>query len=94
MSKKSTSPVHSSPLHREVPAVDVGSEKPSETNTNATLNRSSSSSVAPTPSGGSAGSTPTGTKGHFSMPPPSQPLLAGGTGSNDMTAIQEERELG
>jgi hypothetical protein len=43
------------------------------------------------PSIGSGVATPTGAKG-LSMPPPCQPLLSGGATSNEMTAIQEERE--
>ncbi|KAL7619983.1 hypothetical protein AAE478_010531, partial [Parahypoxylon ruwenzoriense] len=91
-SKKSNSPVHSSPLQREVPTaipvVEVN-EQPSETETNTTANRSSASSVIP--SAGSISTTPTGSRG-FSMPPPSQPLLEGGAIGGEMTAIQEERE--
>ncbi|KAI8627511.1 PAS domain-containing protein [Xylariaceae sp. FL1651] len=88
-SKKSNSPVHASPLHREISTGEV-SEHPSETDTTPSLNRSSTNSSM-APSTGSAGTTPTGAKG-LSMPPPSQPLLAGGAASNEMTAIQEERE--
>ncbi|KAI5925609.1 PAS domain-containing protein [Camillea tinctor] len=89
-SKKSNSPVHSSPLQREV-STGEGSEQPSETDTNTTLNRSSTNSSV-VPSNGSTGTTPTGSKG-FSMPPPSQPLLEGGALRSEMTAIQEEREV-
>ncbi|KAI0005216.1 hypothetical protein F4779DRAFT_630193 [Xylariaceae sp. FL0662B] len=87
-SKKSNSPVHSSPLQREVSTGEI-SEQPSETDTNTTVNRSSGSSMVP--SIGSATTTPTGTKG-FTMPPLSQPLLEGGALGSEMTAIQEERE--
>ncbi|KAI1491729.1 PAS domain-containing protein [Biscogniauxia mediterranea] len=89
-SKKSNSPVHSSPLQREVSTGET-SEQPSETDTNNTLNRSSANSSVG-PSNGSTGTTPTGSKA-FSMPPPSQPLLEGGSLRSEMTAIQEEREL-
>ncbi|RYP80218.1 hypothetical protein DL769_002576 [Monosporascus sp. CRB-8-3] len=91
MSKKSTSPAHSSPLHRGVSAGEL-SEHPSETDTNTIKHRSSSSNVGA--SGGSAGTTSTGSKGHPSVPPLSQPLLEGGVAGSEMTAIQEERELG
>ncbi|KAI1262015.1 PAS domain-containing protein [Xylariaceae sp. FL1019] len=84
-SKKSNSPVHASPLHREVSTGEL-----SEASTNTTMNRSSTGSSVP-PSMGSAGTTPTG-KVLSSMPPPSKPLLAGGASCNDMTAIEEERE--
>ncbi|KAI2602699.1 hypothetical protein GGR54DRAFT_653703 [Hypoxylon sp. NC1633] len=88
-SKKSNSPVHSSPLQREVPAGEIN-EQPSETDTNTTMNRSSGSSAIP--AAGSASTTPTGSRG-FSIPPPSQPLLEGGVIGSEMTAIQEEREV-
>ncbi|KAH9904582.1 PAS domain-containing protein [Xylariomycetidae sp. FL2044] len=90
-SKKSNSPVHSSPLyremstHREVSTGDV-SEQASETDTNPMVHRTPGTSV-PT----SNTTTPTGSKA-LSMPPPSQPLLEGGAAGSEMTAIQEERE--
>ncbi|TRX95887.1 hypothetical protein FHL15_003029 [Xylaria flabelliformis] len=90
-SKKSTSPVHASPLHREV-SMDEGLERSSEPKTTPNLTRSSTNSSMQTSNTGSASATPIGTKAS-SMPPPSQPLLTGGTNSNDMTAIQEEREI-
>ncbi|KAI5855046.1 hypothetical protein GGS23DRAFT_447531 [Durotheca rogersii] len=93
-SKKSNSPVHSSPLQREVPtAISAGEviEQPSETDTGTTLNRSSSSSVV-VPSTSSVNTTPTTSRG-LSIPPPSQPLLEGGAIGGEMTAIQEEREV-
>ncbi|KAI0418146.1 PAS domain-containing protein [Xylaria grammica] len=85
-SKKSTSPVHASPLHQEV-SVGEARERPSDTTPS--LTRSSTNSSLPTSSSNAA--TPTAAKGS-SMPPPSQPLLGGGANSNEMTAIQEERE--
>ncbi|KAI0458989.1 PAS domain-containing protein [Xylaria acuta] len=90
-SKKSTSPVRVSPLHREV-SIDEGHERSSEPKATPSLNRSSTGSGIPTNNTSSTGATPTGTKG-TSMPPPSQPLLGGGTNSNEMAAIQEEREI-
>ncbi|KAK9783534.1 putative White collar 1 protein [Seiridium cardinale] len=86
-SKKSASPVHASPLTREVSAGDV-SEHPSETDSAGTANRSLGSSVDPNTS---AGTTPTALKGS-SKPPLSQPLLEGGAESGQMSAIREERE--
>ncbi|KAK8022477.1 PAS domain-containing protein [Apiospora rasikravindrae] len=80
-SKKSTSPVHSSPLQREVSTGEI-SEQPSETDSMTTAQRSLSSS---------AGTTPTGSKGP-SKPPLSQPLLEGGAESGPMASIREERE--
>ncbi|KAI0382613.1 hypothetical protein F5Y04DRAFT_49310 [Hypomontagnella monticulosa] len=88
-SKKSNSPVHSSPLQREVPTAEM-TEQPSETDTTTTMNRSSGSSVVP--SAGSVNTTPSVSRG-FSMPPPSQPLLGSGVIGSEMTAIQEEREV-
>ncbi|TGJ86244.1 hypothetical protein E0Z10_g2542 [Xylaria hypoxylon] len=87
-SKKSTSPGHASPLHQGV-SVGETRERPSEAKSAPSLSRSSTNSSMPTSSGNTA--TPTGAKG-LSMPPPSQPLLGGGANSNEMTAIQEERE--
>ncbi|CAJ2508816.1 Uu.00g138420.m01.CDS01 [Anthostomella pinea] len=89
-SKKSASPVHASSLQREVSTGEI-SEQPPESDTNTTPNRSSTTPSG-VPSSGSTGTTPTNPKA-FSMPPPSQPLLEGGVGGNEMTAIQEEREV-
>ncbi|ORY60707.1 PAS domain-containing protein [Pseudomassariella vexata] len=86
-SKKSTSPVHSSPLQREMPNGKI-SQHASEADSMSSANRSQTSSVAPTTS---AGTTPTGSKGYSNNPPLSQPLLEGGAESGQMTAIQEER---
>ncbi|KAK6080045.1 white collar-1 (GATA zinc finger) [Seiridium cupressi] len=86
-SKKSASPVHASPLTREVSAGEV-SEHPSETDSAGNANRSLGSSVDPNTS---AGTTPTAMKGP-SKPPLSQPLLEGGAESGQMSAIREERE--
>ncbi|KAI1175330.1 PAS domain-containing protein [Nemania sp. FL0916] len=84
-SKKSTSPLHASPLHREISISEASDAKNPPT-----LNRSSTGSSIPT-SNSSVAVTPTGIKGP-SMPPPSQPLLGCGVNGNEMTAIQEERE--
>ncbi|KAI1479593.1 PAS domain-containing protein [Daldinia eschscholtzii] len=90
-SKKSNSPVHSSPLQREVPTHEISMvEQPSETDTGTTMNRSSGSNVIP--STGSISTTSSGSRG-YSMPPPSLPLLGGGAVGSEMTAIQEEREV-
>ncbi|KAI3328612.1 PAS domain-containing protein [Ustulina deusta] len=88
-SKKSNSPVHASPLHQEV-STGKTQGYPSEDKSTPTLNRSSTNSSMPTRST-NAGATPPGVMG-MSMPPLSQPLLGGGVNSNEMTAIQEERE--
>ncbi|KAI0503322.1 PAS domain-containing protein [Xylaria bambusicola] len=89
-SKKSSSPVHASPLHQELSAGEV-QRRPSEAKSTPTLTRSSTNSSMPTRSS-STGVTPPAIMG-MSMPPPSQPLLEGGVNSNEMTAIQEEREV-
>lgn len=86
-SKKSSSPVHASPLTREVSAGEV-SEQPSETDSAGTANRSLSSGAGPPTS---AGTTPTAAKGP-SKPPLSQPLLEGGADGGQMAPIREERE--
>ncbi|KAI1809764.1 hypothetical protein GGS20DRAFT_595651 [Poronia punctata] len=86
-SKKSTSPVHASPLQREVSTASIRNRPSQEADQS--LNRSSTSiNMATT---GNPGATPTGPK-TLSMPPPSQPLLSGGASSSEMTAIQEERD--
>ncbi|KAF3015391.1 blue light receptor [Neopestalotiopsis sp. 37M] len=86
-SKKSASPVHASPLTREVSAGEM-SEQPSETDSAGTANRSLSSGAGPPTS---AGTTPTAAKGP-SKPPLSQPLLEGGAEGGQMASIREERE--
>ncbi|KAI0475035.1 PAS domain-containing protein [Xylariaceae sp. FL0804] len=80
----------------EAGAAAAGSEHASDADTSNSVilnnnNRSASSSVVP--SIGSTGTTPKGSGG-FSIPPPSQPMLEGGAPSSEMTAIQEEREVG
>ncbi|KAI0394470.1 hypothetical protein F5Y17DRAFT_427972 [Xylariaceae sp. FL0594] len=89
-SKKSNSPVHASPLQREVSATST-KNRTSHPDTPPALNRSStSSSLATTP--GSGGTTPIGPKSQASIPPLSQPLLTGGASGNELTTIQEERD--
>ncbi|KAI0106310.1 hypothetical protein F4776DRAFT_668412 [Hypoxylon sp. NC0597] len=88
-SKKSNSPVHSSPLQREMPTGEMN-EQSSDTNINTAVNRSSGAGVVS--NAGSVSTTPTGSR-TFSMPPPSQPLLGNSVISSEMTAIQEEREV-
>ncbi|KAI1100059.1 hypothetical protein F4804DRAFT_345029 [Jackrogersella minutella] len=89
-SKKSNSPVHSSPLQREMPTSEIH-EQPSEADVNSTAaNRPSVPSVVLGVSG--VNTTPTSSR-PYSMPPPSQPLLGSGVTNSEMTAIQEEREV-
>ncbi|OTA99330.1 hypothetical protein M426DRAFT_48584, partial [Hypoxylon sp. CI-4A] len=83
-SKKSNSPIHSSPLQREVPTSEL-KEPPLESDFNIVTN-----SIVP--GVGGISTTPTGSR-NFSMPPPSQLLLGSGAISSEMTAIQEEREV-
>ena len=91
-SKKSTSPIHSSPLHREVTTSTDATGDTEMTPVDDNRRSSSSGSTG----NGSATATPSGAKGH-SVPPQSQPLLAGGSGLGGMgmgmTAISEEREF-
>ncbi|KAJ6439945.1 GATA transcription factor LreA [Purpureocillium lavendulum] len=97
-SKKSASPIHSSPLHRE-----VSSETPNPhagtANNNATGATDRNASIDPTQltSKGSATAmsgapSATGQNPTAAMPPPSQPSLSGGAPGSSMTSIQEERE--
>ncbi|KAH8653308.1 PAS domain-containing protein [Xylariales sp. PMI_506] len=79
-SKKSTSPVHSSPLHREVSAGE-SSTQPSEAESKLAGGKTINPSVSPN----------TG-PAFPSKPPLSQPLLAGGADGGQMAPIREERE--
>jgi PAS domain S-box-containing protein len=103
-SKKSNSPIHSSPLHREVSS-DLPSLESSKT-VSATTPRSTTASEdqyitpsqVPSTPAAISGATKTGVGAagtHFN-PPQSRPLLEGGSGRGgggmEMTAIQEERE--
>ncbi|UKZ90171.1 uncharacterized protein TrAFT101_005200 [Trichoderma asperellum] len=85
-SKKSTSPIHSSPLHRSEtpnPALSNG-----ESNLDpAQLAIKMAAAAAPISTGSVAGQHPTS-----AMPPPSQSSLATGTISSGMASIREERE--
>jgi len=88
-SKKSASPIHSSPLHKEVNGKDP-SILGRVTDTDLNFNSMPRSVPNPELTNGSAPSTDT-TKSH--IPPPSQPLLEGGAPGSSMPAIQEEREI-
>lgn len=104
-SKKSNSPNHSSPLHREITnatnlsggsggaaeSTGDGSKTNRSPSTNSGVNNATGSNTAGSvSSNGNGGATPS--KGL--MPPPSQPLLEGGSGTDghsmEMTSIQEE----
>ncbi|KAM6484919.1 PAS domain-containing protein [Trichoderma sp. SZMC 28011] len=83
-SKKSTSPIHSSPLHR--------SETPNQAQSNGEGNPDPAQlankiAAATTGMGSGAGQHPPST-----MPPPSQSSLATGAISSGMASIREERE--
>jgi len=101
-SKKSNSPIHSSPLHREVSSADTPSlDLPTKTSaTPASMTEDVNTPIAATPATSMTmnGSTPVAsTKANSGFnPPPSQPLLEGGSGLGgggmEMTSIQEERE--
>jgi hypothetical protein len=91
-SKKSTSPIHSSPLQREVtnetPPHDQVIKTPSSSSQQTSVNEETVSA-----SGGSAAAKAAAV--HIN-PPQSQPLLEGGSGLGgggmEMTSISEERE--
>lgn len=104
-SKKSNSPNHSSPLHREITnathlsggsgggaeSAGDGCKSTRSPSTNSGINNAAASNTGGSvSSNGNGGATPS--KGL--MPPPSQPLLEGGSGtgghSMEMTSIQEE----
>ncbi|KAI1136319.1 hypothetical protein F5Y05DRAFT_105309 [Hypoxylon sp. FL0543] len=87
-SKKSNSPVHSSPLQREVPTGGA-TEHSSGTKIGTAVNRPSGSGVVSNPTGVST--TPTASRA-FPVSLPSQSLLGTSVISSEMTAIQEERE--
>ncbi|KAF3763065.1 hypothetical protein M406DRAFT_94101 [Cryphonectria parasitica EP155] len=98
-SKKSSSPNHSSPLHREITNIAEtpagGSQAAISSNDGSKAARSQSTSSAPnaaTSSHSSAVGGASSSKGL--MPPPSQPQLEGGAGTDghsmSMTSIREE----
>lgn len=95
-SKKSASPIHSSPVHRGM-APDTPSLDP-VTKAATTPTSAVDTDDFPVTPGGAAAAAAAAAKaaGHFN-PPPSRPLLAGGSGAGgsgmEMTAIQEEREM-
>ncbi|KAG5985302.1 hypothetical protein E4U55_006782 [Claviceps digitariae] len=93
-SKKSASPIHSSPLHKEL-SMETPNPRAGNNNT-AQPHASGAEEGDRTPIG-----TPTGQNGQQynmtqklsnAMPPPSQPSLSGGAVGSGMTSIREERE--
>ncbi|KAK0610441.1 PAS domain-containing protein [Bombardia bombarda] len=102
VSKKSNSPIHSSPLQREVPAIkelpslDPPTNRSTTSGTSATLTPDENSPTA----GAHAPTSPTAAGGkaaagaHHPFPPQSRPLLEGGSGLGgggmEMALIQEE----
>lgn len=102
-SKKSNSPIHSSPLNREVstelPSLESAGKTTSTTTPLSDDQYTTPAAVPDTPSTitASAAKTPTtAPEGMYFGPPQSQPMLEGGSGARgggmEMTAIQEERE--
>ncbi|KAK1753522.1 putative white collar 1 protein [Echria macrotheca] len=98
-SKKSNSPIHSSPLHREMSSADTPSlEPPTRASTTPTSTTEDfNAPIAVTPPSNGNGVSGKGINNNGAMnPPPSRPLLEGGSGLGgsgmEMTAIQEERE--
>lgn len=91
-SKKSASPIHSSPLHREFSGDTPKSHTPNSlSNINPVELNSSPTDVNMTMAGSGAPSA-MGQKLLGTMPPPSQPSLSGGAQGPGMTSIREERE--
>nr|AGK44467.1 blue light receptor [Ophiocordyceps sinensis] len=93
-SKKSASPIHSSPLHKELP-----SEAPNLHAASATTGPGSSvegdgatNPAQLTSQMMSGAAAANGQKPPSTMPPPSQPSLSGGAPGSSMTSIREERE--
>jgi len=85
-SKKSASPIHSSPLHKE-----LSSETPIRPTVNGeggvNLSQLSSSSMTPKAASGAPSA-----HGATTMPPPSHSSMAGVNVASSMTSIKEERE--
>ncbi|KAI9150149.1 white collar 1 [Paramyrothecium foliicola] len=89
-SKKSASPIHTSSLQRELSADGQATGKEEGRPTSTQLNSPVSVPGTNAPSGAPSAIGPKSTTSM--MPPPSQPLLAGGIAGQSMTAIREERE--
>ncbi|KAK3313940.1 PAS domain-containing protein [Apodospora peruviana] len=104
-SKKSNSPIHSSPLQREMPNDTPPLDPPSRSSTAAPSSTAATNDVnspatvtgGTTVSGGAAAAmTAINKMGGHVNPPPSRPMLEGGSGLGgggmQMTLIREERE--
>ncbi|KAH7029320.1 PAS domain-containing protein [Microdochium trichocladiopsis] len=90
-SKKSASPIHSSPLHKEVNSKDasiLGRGSEADPSFNNMVRSVPNTDAAQSDISADPNNPP---KSH--VPPPSQPLLEGGAAGSAMTAIQEEREV-
>ncbi|KAH7327821.1 PAS domain-containing protein [Stachybotrys elegans] len=95
LSKKSASPIHSSPLHKELTTEAAGAAaagaKPVNTGDGAInpaqLTNQNTNAMASSGAPSAIGMKPPG-----SMPPPSQPMLVSSGGGVGMTSIREERE--
>ncbi|KAL2210648.1 hypothetical protein CC79DRAFT_1287261 [Sarocladium strictum] len=87
-SKKSASPIHSSPLHKELSSETPNPHANGDGGTSGKPNKSPGHPGAAASGAASA----TGVKSTSMMPPPSQPSLHGGILGSNMTSIREERE--
>ncbi|KAG6004337.1 hypothetical protein E4U21_001150 [Claviceps maximensis] len=92
-SKKSASPIHSSPLHKEL---SMETPNPRAANNTAQLDASGveegDTTPVRTPTGHNGQQYNLSQKSSNAMPPPSQPSLSGGVAGSGMTSIREERE--
>lgn len=86
-SKKSASPIHSSPLHRSETPNPIPSNGENSLDLAQLAHKTAAAAAAAISSASIAGQHPTS-----AMPPPSQSSLATGTISSGMASIQEERE--
>ncbi|TWU78060.1 blue light receptor [Metarhizium rileyi] len=90
-SKKSTSPIHSSPLHRELASENPGSQS---VTTRVDMDGSDGPFLSRLDNhiADDASESSMTQRQPTAMPPPSKPSLAGGVAGSGMTSIREERE--
>ncbi|KAG6040770.1 hypothetical protein E4U41_007145 [Claviceps citrina] len=93
-SKKSASPIHSSPLHREI-CLETPNARTANTAQSDTIGAEEDDTTpVGTPAGNGGQQYNMTPKSSTAMPPPSQPSLSGGVAGSAMTSIKEERETG
>lgn len=88
LSKKSASPIHSSPLHKDLSADTPPSQAASIDGTASAVPALSSGKEAHPATTTTSGAQ--SQKSYAMLPPPSQPSLEGGAAGSAMTSIQEE----